>query len=149
MAQNGALRAVRTPVLRHSRDGLRHSARSGERAYALTMSRGVGRDLLRAAHPEPCVAVTLVATLLAASMGASAVTTTTLAVAAFTGQLTVGWLNDLVDVARDRAVGRPDKPLAVGRLSARTVWWCWAAALVATVVTSLARAWSALAGMGW
>ena len=32
------------------------------------------------------------------------------------GQLSIGWSNDLVDLARDRAVGRRDKPLALGTL---------------------------------
>ena len=35
--------------------------------------------------------------------------------AVLAGQLSIGWSNDLIDARRDRAVGRTDKPLAVGR----------------------------------
>ena len=39
--------------------------------------------------------------------------------AVLTGQLSIGWSNDLIDRARDRAVGRTDKPLATGALVPR------------------------------
>jgi 4-hydroxybenzoate polyprenyltransferase len=37
------------------------------------------------------------------------------------GQLTVGWINDVVDRDRDRQVGRADKPIARGWIDPRTV----------------------------
>ncbi len=37
--------------------------------------------------------------------------------AVLTGQLSIGWSNDLLDVRRDRAVHRTDKPLATGELA--------------------------------
>ena len=40
------------------------------------------------------------------------------AAAVLTGQLSIGWCNDLLDRDRDRAAGRTDKPLATGRSSA-------------------------------
>lgn len=55
-----------------------------------------------------------------------------------TGQLTIGWGNDLLDLGRDRQVGRADKPLATGELSARPVMGCLAAAGAACVVLSFA-----------
>ena len=58
--------------------------------------------------------------------------------AVLAGQLSVGWSNDLLDEARDRAVGRPDKPLAAGDLGTATVRAACAVAVVATVVLSLA-----------
>jgi len=68
---------------------------------------------VRACHPEPTVAVTAIATALALSagrgLGALAVAT-----AFGSGQLSVGWSNDWIDAARDRAVGRTDKPTVSG-----------------------------------
>ena len=58
--------------------------------------------------------------------------------AVLAGQLSVGWSNDLLDEARDRAVGRPDKPLAAGDLDTATVRAACAVAVVATVWLSLA-----------
>jgi 4-hydroxybenzoate polyprenyltransferase len=65
--------------------------------------------------------------------------------AVLTGQLSIGWSNDLVDLGRDRAVGRSDKPLADGRVSERAVRIACALAVVATVPLSLACGW--LAGL--
>jgi 4-hydroxybenzoate polyprenyltransferase len=63
----------------------------------------------------------------------------TLAVLA--GQLTIGWVNDLVDAGRDRAVGRTDKPLATGTVGSRTVVLALALAGVACVALSLVAGW--------
>jgi heme o synthase len=84
--------------------------------------------LLRSAHPEPAVAVTTIAALLAIVVGRGA--PGVLAVAATLGasQLSVGWLNDWLDAARDAQVGRVDKPVAAGRISRGAVG---AAAVVA------------------
>jgi 4-hydroxybenzoate polyprenyltransferase len=59
------------------------------------------------------------------------------------GQLSIGWSNDLVDLARDRAVGRSDKPLAIGTISPRTVTVACAVAVGLCVVLSLACGWAA------
>ena len=61
--------------------------------------------------------------------------------AVFSGQLTIGWGNDLVDAVRDRAVGRADKPLAAGELDRRLVLRCLVVAAVACVVLSLLAGW--------
>jgi 4-hydroxybenzoate polyprenyltransferase len=94
--------------------------------------------LLRAAHPGPAVAVTVLAGLLGLAVGLGPADLALVVAAVATGQLTIGWTNDLLDAPRDRAVGRADKPLATGELDAGTVRLCVAAALVATVVLSLA-----------
>lgn len=54
-----------------------------------------------------------------------------------TGQLTIGWTNDLLDRGRDSAVGRADKPLATGELVVGRVQAACAAAAAVTVVLSL------------
>src|SRR5215203_2551223 len=72
--------------------------------------------LLAAAHGPPALAVTLLAGLLSVAAGHGAGTTFLVVAAVLSGQLTIGWSNDLVDLARDRAVGRTDKPLVTGAL---------------------------------
>jgi 4-hydroxybenzoate polyprenyltransferase len=62
--------------------------------------------------------------------------------AVLTGQLSIGWSNDLVDARRDRAVGRTDKPLAAGDVTETVVRVACGAALVACVALSLACGWA-------
>jgi len=97
--------------------------------------------LLTASHPGPAVAVTTVAALLAVDAGDPAGTVVLVAAAVLAGHLTVGWVNDLVDVRRDRAVGRSDKPLATGRVGVAPVVVALAVAGVACVVLSFALGW--------
>ncbi len=97
--------------------------------------------LLVAAHIGPALVVTVVAAMLAAAEELGAVTAVVVTSAVLTGQLTIGWGNDLRDAARDREVGRTDKPLADGRLSGTLVRRCLVAAAAATVVLSLAAGW--------
>ena len=70
----------------------------------------VAGGLLRSCHPEPTAAVTLMITALAVTAGHSAGAVVLIGLAVLAGQLSIGWLNDLLDAERDRAVGRPDKP---------------------------------------
>ncbi len=63
--------------------------------------------------------------------------------AVLTGQLSIGWSNDLIDLPRDRAVGRTDKPLVDGSVSERSARLACGLALVATVPLSLANGWLA------
>ena len=99
--------------------------------------------LLRACHLEPTVAVAVLAGVLAASVGNEPATLALLVIAVLSGQLVIGWSNDLLDVARDRQVERGDKPLATGALSARTVHIALSgAALVCVVASLLGGLWS-------
>lgn len=101
-------------------------------------SRGLVRGLVVASHFPPTVMVTAFALALSAGIGAGARTTTLVALAVLTGQLSVGWSNDWLDARRDVAVGRADKPVVTGLVTAATLR---AAALVAfgvCVVLSLA-----------
>jgi 4-hydroxybenzoate polyprenyltransferase len=95
------------------------------------------RALLGAAHPGPALAVTIVAGLLAVAGGVSVVGASLVVLAVLAGQLSIGWSNDLLDLARDRAVGRTDKPLAAGAVRESTVRTACALALVVTVPASL------------
>lgn len=94
--------------------------------------------LVRASHPAPTAAVTAVAVLLGLGAGLPGATTALLGLAYLSGQVSVGWSNDLLDAERDTRVGRTDKPLATGEIAARTVRGATGVALVVCVVTSLA-----------
>jgi 4-hydroxybenzoate polyprenyltransferase len=99
------------------------------------------RPLLRAAHIGPAVAVTTITALLAMGLELSVGEGVVVTMAVFAGQLTIGWGNDLLDVDRDRAVGRTDKPLANGELTQRSVVRAAAAAAIACLVLSLLAGW--------
>jgi len=94
--------------------------------------------LVRAAHIGPSLAVTTIAAAYGASIGLPAPRVALVAAAVLTGQLSVGWSNDLVDVERDRRAQRADKPFATGEVPVRTGRIACAAAVVLTVGLSLA-----------
>jgi 4-hydroxybenzoate polyprenyltransferase len=94
--------------------------------------------LLRAAHLGPAMAVTVITALLAVAADLSAARVALVVAAVLTGQLSIGWSNDLLDVGRDRQVHRTDKPLATGEVGLATVRAACAAAVVATIPLSLA-----------
>jgi 4-hydroxybenzoate polyprenyltransferase len=92
--------------------------------------------LVRACHPEPTAGVTALSTALAAAAGAGSGRSALVAATVLTGQLSIGWCNDLVDRGRDASAGRTDKPVASGQLAVRTTTVAAATALVCTVVLS-------------
>ncbi|MBC2959175.1 UbiA family prenyltransferase [Nocardioides deserti] len=97
--------------------------------------------MLAAAHGGPALAVTTIAGLLAVRSELDATDAVLVTAAVLTGQLTIGWGNDLRDLPRDRAVGRTDKPLVTGDLP---VLWV-VVALGATAVACMALS----AAVGW
>lgn len=97
--------------------------------------------LLAAAHGGPALAVTVVAGLLAVRGALRPPDAVLVTAAVFTGQLTVGWGNDLLDLRRDRAVGRTDKPLAVGSLPVGRAAGALVVAAVACLVLSVLAGW--------
>ncbi|MEU4746906.1 UbiA family prenyltransferase, partial [Actinosynnema sp. NPDC023658] len=94
------------------------------------------RGLAGACHPLPGLAVTAVAVILSAGVGLTAGRVALLGAAVFTGQLSIGWSNDWIDAARDRAVGREDKPVAAGLVPRPVIAAAASTALVATTVLS-------------
>lgn len=108
---------------------------SGYRPRVTT--RDLASGLVRASHPGPVLAVTVLATAFAVSAGLSVPRLALVAAAVLAGQLSIGWSNDLLDAARDREVGRGDKPLATGDIAESTVRIACALAVGATVVLSL------------
>jgi len=77
--------------------------------------------LVRSTHPGPGAAVTVVAVLLGVAVGLEPWRVAVLGIAILFDQASVGLSNDWIDAERDRAVGRTDKPVALGQIAARTV----------------------------
>ncbi|WP_106847787.1 UbiA family prenyltransferase [Blastococcus sp. Marseille-P5729] len=92
--------------------------------------------LVAAAHPGPTAVVTSLAAVLGASARLPARRLLTLTGAVLSGQLTIGWSNDLIDHGRDTLSGRRDKPLATGVLSPRVVRFAIGVAASTCVVLS-------------
>jgi 4-hydroxybenzoate polyprenyltransferase len=93
--------------------------------------------LIKSSHPQPSIAVTALVTLMAVGAGVPAARCVLLALAVICGQLSVGWSNDVLDRQRDRLIGRPDKPVALGEIDVRVVARAAAVALMLCVPLSL------------
>jgi 4-hydroxybenzoate polyprenyltransferase len=78
-------------------------------------------SLALSSHPGPAVAVTIVAVALAVGLGLDPARVALLGIAFLCNQASVGLSNDWIDADRDRAVGRTDKPVALGLIDVRTV----------------------------
>jgi 4-hydroxybenzoate polyprenyltransferase len=91
-----------------------------------------------ATHAGPAVAVTTVATLLAAAAGVSAGRVVLVCAAVLAGQASIGWSNDWLDADRDRAVARPDKPVVQGAVAPALLRTAALVAASVAVVLSLA-----------
>ena len=79
------------------------------------------RHLTLSTHPGPAVAVTAVTAILSIGVGMEPWRIVALAFAMLLGQASVGLSNDWIDADRDRAVGRTDKPVALGLISVTAV----------------------------
>jgi 4-hydroxybenzoate polyprenyltransferase len=101
-------------------------------------SAGLVRGLALSCHPVPTIAVTAISAGLAALAGLSPARGALVVAAVFAGQLSIGWSNDAIDAARDRASRRSDKPVAQGAVSPRVVGMAAGLALLAAIVLSLA-----------
>jgi 4-hydroxybenzoate polyprenyltransferase len=113
------------------------------------------RALLIASHPGPSLAITAMATVLAAEAAPTGLGPVLVAPAMLAGQLSVGWSNDACDAARDVAAGRTDKPVARGEISVRSLWVAAVASVVAALAMSAAISLltmgilALLVGAGW
>jgi 4-hydroxybenzoate polyprenyltransferase len=87
-------------------------------------------------HPAPGVAVTVIAVVLGIGVGLDPVRLIFLGLAVLANQASVGLSNDWIDAERDRAVGRQDKPVALGRIGVGTVRGAaWVTAGLAVLLT--------------
>jgi 4-hydroxybenzoate polyprenyltransferase len=99
--------------------------------------------LALSSHPGPSLAVTAVSVVLGIAVGLDPLHVAILGVAFLLGQLSVGLSNDWIDAERDRAVGRTDKPVAAGRVSAGTVRAASFVTAVAAILLTLPLGWLA------
>ncbi|WP_374976115.1 UbiA family prenyltransferase [Microbacterium trichothecenolyticum] len=103
------------------------------------------RALWGSSHPGPTLVVTALALALGIATGLEAWRLVLLTTSVFAGQLSVGISNDALDAARDRAVGRTDKPIARGDVSARVAWGAALGLLGSALVLSVPLEWRMLA----
>jgi 4-hydroxybenzoate polyprenyltransferase len=94
--------------------------------------------LVRATHPAPAAAVTILAGAVIVARGADPRTSALAIGSILAGQLSVGWSNDYLDREADAAAGRSDKPVAAGEIGPRTVIAAAVVALIACILLSLA-----------
>ena len=95
------------------------------------------RALALSAHPLPTIGVTTISAGLAALTGLGFGRGVLFTAAVFVGQLSIGWSNDWIDAARDRAAGRRDKPVASGSVPLPAVITAALVSLVLAGVLSL------------
>ena len=100
---------------------------------------GQAVSLVLASHPLPTLSMTVALAAAAALSGRPGVEVGLVAATVLTGQLTVGWLNDVVDRDRDRQVGRQDKPVAMGWIDPGTVVVATACAVLLVIPLSVAN----------
>jgi 4-hydroxybenzoate polyprenyltransferase len=101
--------------------------------------RGVTLSLVVACHPLAALAMTIALTVAAALTGRTTLEVGLVAITVLAGQVTVGWLDDLVDRERDTRVGRLDKPVALGWVDPGTVAFAIAVAVLTVVPLSIAN----------
>jgi 4-hydroxybenzoate polyprenyltransferase len=94
-------------------------------------------SLLRSTHPGPAAAVTVVAIVLGIAVGLEPWRIVLLVPAVLANQFSVGLSNDWIDAERDAAVGRRDKPVARGWITAGVVRNAAFAAAAAAIVLTL------------
>lgn len=103
------------------------------------------RALWGSSHPGPTLVVTALAFALGLAIGLEPWRLALLTLAVFAGQLSVGISNDVLDAARDRVVGRTDKPIARGDVGERAAWVAASVTLVAALALSVPLGWRMLA----
>lgn len=103
------------------------------------------RALWGSSHPGPTLVVTALALALGIATGLEAWRLALLTTSVFAGQLSVGISNDALDAERDRAVGRTDKPIARGDVSAQAAWGAALGLLASALVLSAPLGWRMLA----
>lgn len=105
----------------------------------LRKQHGQAFALALAAHPVPTLALTFGLAVAAALSGRSGREVLLVAVTVLTGQLTVGWINDVVDRERDRQVGRQDKPVAMDWIDPGNVTFAVACAVLVLIPLAIAN----------
>lgn len=98
------------------------------------------RSFVLAAHAGPALAVTVLMSVYAWSIGWRGVSLAGVAATVLVGQLSIGWSNDATDAASDLRAARTDKPTVSAGISPRSLWVAAWIALVAACLASWAVA---------
>jgi 4-hydroxybenzoate polyprenyltransferase len=93
--------------------------------------------MVRATHPLPALAVTVLVGAMTAARGAGSSTLLWVIASTAAGQASVGWSNDYLDRGLDAAAGRIDKPLVRGDVSPQAIAVSSLAALALCVLLSI------------
>ena len=101
------------------------------------------RGLLHSTHLGPSVAVTIVAIGLGVGLQLPLWRLVILGLAILLNQFSVGLSNDWLDAERDREVGRTDKPVALGLVTAEAVRNAAFVAALASVLLTIPLGWLA------
>lgn len=99
--------------------------------------------LVLSTHPVPGAAVTAIAVILGVGIGLEPWRVVVLGIAFGLNQASVGLSNDWIDADRDRAVGRTDKPVALGRISAAAVRTAAFVAAALAILLTIPLGWPA------
>lgn len=119
------------------------------RAMELRRRRGTTLSLVLAGHPLPTLAVTIGLAVAAALSGRPLLEIGLVAATVLVGQVTVAWVDDVVDRERDREAGRLDRPVAMGWVDPGTVTFSIAVAVLLLVPLSIANGtWAGLSYLG-
>ena len=101
--------------------------------------RGQILSLILSSHPVSAVLVTALVTGGAVLSGRPTAQCALVAATVLGGQLTVGWLNDVVDRRRDLLTGRQDKPIALGRTDPGTATFAIGCVILLVIPLSIAN----------
>jgi 4-hydroxybenzoate polyprenyltransferase len=127
MADTAGMSAPQAPATPGASSGRRGSGRGGPAPV----------QLVRAAHPRRALVTAAAMAVAAAVSGRPGREVALVLVTVLVGQAVLGWDNDLVDEADDRAADRTDKPLVTGSLDRGTVWFALSCAVLLVVPLSL------------
>ncbi len=111
--------------------------------HTLHSRRSPLRGLLHSTHLGPSVAVTIVAIGLGVGLQLPLWRLVILGLAILLNQFSVGLSNDWLDAERDREVGRTDKPVALGLVTAEAVRNAAFVAALASVLLTIPLGWLA------
>jgi 4-hydroxybenzoate polyprenyltransferase len=95
---------------------------------------------IKASHPLPTIAVSLIISAFGWSLGWTGLPLLAVFITILVGQLSVGWSNDAHDANLDARIGRTTKPTVTQDISAQALWIAALTALLAAIVLSWAVA---------
>lgn len=100
----------------------------------------VALGFIKASHPMPTIAVSLILSAFGWSLGWTGLPLLAVFLTILIGQLSVGWSNDAFDVSLDARIGRPTKPTVTQDVSVRALWIAAFTALIIAIAASWAVA---------